>query len=379
MKPPVQVMKFGGSSFADASRFGPVVRWIVERAKETPVVCVVSAPSGLTERYRETLLEFNAKPSDALVDALLPLADSVGACLLAAALQANGLQAAAAPGRLTGLRTDANPTRARLLSVDLAPLHGLLAHHRVVVVPGGQGSAEVDGRTTWLGKNSSDLTAVALAAALGCPEVAIHSDVPGVYSSDPTVVPQARVLQSLGHAQAIRMSLLGAKVLHHRAVQHALEQGLRIVCRANRGSFEMGTVLEPDGPWQGAVVPDARSRVFEGEGSVVASAVDALEAVDVPCLRLPAAQAALQRLVVTCGFFDAEHFLLQRHQLPLRPLDLRLLSAMTGAEQEQHELVSPGLLTQRAAQWHGLLTKHPEPLGERLAPFVSTRLSAEHV
>ncbi|MCY7314868.1 MAG: hypothetical protein LH480_04420 [Rubrivivax sp.] len=371
MTVPVQVMKFGGSSFADTSRFGPVVQWIAERAQEAPVVCVVSAPSGLTERYRDALLGFHAAPTDALIDAVLPLADSVGAGLLAAALQAVGIGTAVALGNQTGLRTDTNPARARLLSVDLGPMQHLLAAHRVVVVPGGQGSAAEQGHTTWLGKNSSDLSAVALAAAFGCQEVAIHSDVPGVYSSDPAAVAGAQLLPRLNQAQAIRMSMLGAKVLHHRAVQHALANRLRIVCRGNRGAFEVGTVLEADGPVHAVVVPDARSQVFEGAAADAAAAVALLNAVEVPCIALNAPRAGRQRVVVTCGFFDATHFLLHRHALPLQEQQLRLLSALAADGTAVHELVPPEQLADRAAQWHDDHLPRAQPLATRLGPFAA--------
>lgn len=379
MSAPVSVMKFGGSSFATPARFEPVVDCLATQAKQQRVVCVVSAPSGLTERYRDTLLSFNAAPSDRLVDAGLPLADSLGAVLVAGALQARGLSATVALGNQTGLRTDRNPMRARLLEVDLSPLQRLLSEHAIVVVPGGQASALDTGETTWLGKNSSDLSAIALAARFGCAEVTIHSDVPGVFSSDPAVVSAAHMLPRLPHRQAMAMSLAGAKVLHHRAVEHALEHGLRIVCRANTGACELGTVLETAGAEHPVVVPDARSQVFAGDAAAVAEGLARLADIDVTTVEMPGSAPALRRLVVTCGFFDAEQFLLHRHRLPLHAEASKLVSVLGVAGAPLRELVAPQQLRERSAQLHRRYCEAAAPLARRLAVFADDNTGVAHV
>ncbi len=352
----VSVMKFGGSSFAEMVGFASVCEWLAAqlgtRGSAHRIVCVVSAPTGATERHREALLSLNTAPSDRLIDAALPLADSLGAAQVAAALQARGVRATVALGSQIGLRTDTRYTRARLQSVDTAPLRKLLATHEVVVVPGGQSSATATHETTWLGKNSSDLSAVALAAAFGCSDVEIYSDVPGVYSSDPNLVTDAHLLERLSHRQAIEMSTSGAKVLHHSAVQHALAHGMAIVCRRNRGAFEPGTRLEPNAPHHAAVVPDARSQVYSGPVDLVEAAARRLEAAGLTSLVLPDPDAALRRLAVTCGFFDADLFLARERSLGLRAQPLRLLTVLTRDGQTLRQLVPPEALNAEAQNQH---------------------------
>lgn len=352
----VSVMKFGGSSFAAVAGFAAVCEWVdaqlAARGTAHRIVCVVSAPTGATERHRDALLALNAAPSDRLIDAALPLADSLGAAQVAAALQARGVAATVALGSQIGLRTDTRYTRARLQSVDTAPLQQLFTTHTVVVVPGGQSSAAATGETTWLGKNSSDLSAVALAAAFGCAEVEIYSDVPGVYSSDPTLVPDAHLLKRLSHRQAIEMSTSGAKVLHYSAVQHALDHGIAIVCRRNRGEFEAGTRLEPDAPHHAAVVPDARSRVYCGPTDLVEAAARRLDAAGLTCVVLSGPDVAVHRLVVTCGFFDADHFLARERGLGLQAEPLRLLTVLTRDGQTLRELVPLEALNAAAQRQH---------------------------
>lgn len=379
------VMKFGGSSFATQARIEAVCQWIgqrlEERGRDHRVVCVVSAPSGLTEQYRETLLKLNPTPSDRLIDAGLPLADSLGAVLVAAALQAQALSATVTLGNQIGLRTDRNYTRARLESVDLSSLRRELQTHQVVVVPGGQAASALTGETTWMGKNSSDLSAIALAAALGCEALEIYSDVPGVYSCDPNIVASAYLLPALSHQQAVSMSRSGAKVLHHRGVEHAQAHSLRIVCRRNHGEFEVGTVLTVGATPTPAVIPDARSQVFSGLEAVIDQAARELEVAGVPHLLVDDAQAG-RRLVITCGFFDARHFLLTERQLDLVEQDLRLLSVIGPDGGILRELVPTADLVNRARASHaGHCTAERMSLGPVRAPddadvLLSTALMA---
>ncbi|MBA3772074.1 MAG: aspartate kinase [Ramlibacter sp.] len=360
----LSVMKFGGSSFASQAHFVPICQWIHRHLRELEgdhrVICIVSAPSGLTEKYRETLLALNPMPTSRLIDAGLPLADSLGAVFVAAALQAAGVSATVALGNQIGLRTDRNYTRARLHAVETDALAALLEEHQVIVVPGGQASAADTGETTWLGKNSSDLSAIALAAALECENVEIYSDVPGVYSCDPNIVPEAYLLPQLPHAQAVEMSRSGAKVLHHRGVEHALQHRLRIVCRSNRDDFSIGTILEVAGLFQSTVIPDARSQVFSGPIAVINIAAQELEAIAVPCLLvLDNNDINTSRLVVTCGYFDAPHFLVAGRQFPLICEDTRLISVIKNDGSILRELVPPSQLAARARELHKSHCKEP--------------------
>lgn len=352
------VMKFGSSSFATPEHFGPVCQWLRRRLDEGGpchrIVCVVSAPSGPIEQYRDTLLALSQTPSDHLVDAGLPQADSLRAVLLATALQAHGISATVAMGNQVGLRTDTHYIRARLQGVNLAALRRQLVQHPVVVVPGGQASATRSGETTGMGRNRSDLSAIALTAALGEEELEIYSDVPGVFNCDPNIVDSATLIPRLPYAQAIEMSMSGAKVLHPRAIDHALQNRLRIVCRRNHGNFETGTVLVADAAFQPAIVPAARSQTFEASIGTVQSAAQQLAAADVPHVLMPGTHEGTRRVVVTCGFFDAWHFLATECQLPMVKQETLLLTRVRLNGAVKRELVVPSTLAARARELHDI-------------------------
>ncbi|MGK6307475.1 amino acid kinase family protein [Variovorax sp. DT-64] len=351
-------MKFDGSSFATREHFGPVCQWLRRRLDEGGprhrIVCVVSAPSGLADQYRDTLLALNQRPSDRLVDAAMPLADSLGAVLFAAALQAHGISATVAMGNQIGLRTDIHYTRARLQAVNLAALRRKLVQHQVVVVPGGQGAAIRGGETTWMGRDSADLSAVALTAALGEEELEIYSDLPGVHTCDPNIVDRATLLPRLPYAQAIQMSTSGAKVLHHRAVDHALQNRLRIVFRRNHGNFETGTVLVADAAFRPVIVADAHSQTFEASIGTAEDAARELAAADVPHVLMPGAHEGTRRVVVTCGLFDAWQFLAGERRLPVVRQDTRLLTRVRLDGGVKRELVAPSVLVARARELHDI-------------------------
>ncbi|WP_162574122.1 amino acid kinase family protein [Variovorax sp. PBL-H6] len=356
------VMKFDGSSFETRERFGPVCQWLRRRLDQGGprhrIVCVVSAPSGLTEQFRDTLLALNQTPSDRLIDAGLPLADSLGAVLFAAALQAHGISATVAMGPQIGLRTDTNYTRARLQGINLAALRRELVQHQLVVVPGGQGSATRGGQTTWLGRNSADLSAIALAAALGEEELEVYSDMPGLFSCDPDIVANAMLIPRVPYAQAIQMWTSGAKAPHQRALEHALQNRLRIVFRRNHGNFEPGTVLVADAAFHSAIVPDARSQTFEADISTAEDAARQLAGVDVPHVLMPGTKEGMRRLVVTSGFFDAWHFLAIERRLPVVRQDTLLLTRVRLDGGVKRELVAPSALAGRARELHDI---HCEP------------------
>lgn len=349
-------MKFDDSSFATREHFGPVCQWLRRRLNEGGprhrIVCVVSAPPGLTEQYRDTLLALNESPSDRLVDAGLPLADSLGAVLFAAALQAHGIKATVAMGNQIGLRSDTNYTRARLQGVSLAPLRRQLVQHQVVVVPGGQASAIRGGETTWMGRNSADLSAIALAAALGEEQLEIYSDLPGVFNCDPNIVDNAALIPRLPYAQVLQMSISGAKVLHPRAVEHAMQNRLRIVCRRNHGNFETGTVLVADAAFEPAIVPDARSQTFEGSIAAAEDAARRLTAADVPHVLMPGTREGMRRVVVTCGFADAWRFLAIECRMPMVKQDTLLLTRVRLDGGVKRELIAPSALAARARELH---------------------------
>lgn len=308
---PISVCKFGGSSFVNPARYRAIAGDLASRAAQgESLVVVVSAPPGLTEDWRIRLTGICPHPAEETIAGLLPRADTVGAFLLQAALDGVGMRSRVLTGPELGIVTDSNFCRARIRSVELGRLRRLLDEGRIVIIPGGQ-AVNDDLQLTWLGKNSSDLSAIAIAAALGVDHVDIHSDVEGIYSSDPGIVPDARLLRRVSPDDAITMSLAGAKVLHHGGVSRARQAGLAIRCRANTGDYRIGTIVG-DAPPVRAVVPDVRSLVLAFDDAAdQTKAIRTLAEADVPTVMVETANPGDggPTLVVTCGFFDAVSFL----------------------------------------------------------------------
>ncbi|GGQ69819.1 amino acid kinase family protein [Couchioplanes azureus] len=300
----VRVMKFGGSSFASPGHFERVAGYVADRVRAgDKVVVVTSGMPGSTEGLRQQAMTVNAEASGAALLGLLPLADAIGAALLRTALERTGLGVELLHPHRSGLvSTVGRGQAATLTGVDPAPIRGHLAGGDAVVLAGGQ-AVDPHGRPTWLGKNSSDLSAVAIAVALGLDSCDIHSDVNGVYDADPNQVSGARLIPRLRYDDVLTMARSGAKVLHAGAVRHAADGGVRIVCRLNSGAFDAGSVIGADGPPVDAVVADERSVV-----AVFATDADAERAYG----RLEAEGATVHRftathrptLVVTGAYFD---------------------------------------------------------------------------
>ncbi|MGW1065601.1 amino acid kinase family protein [Streptomyces aureus] len=250
------VLKFGGSAFADLDGYRRVARYAVRRHAEDgrPLVVVVSAMSGTTGRLRQTLDALAADPPAPAAAMLLTAGETVSVALLAAALDAEGLPGTPLPAAATGLLAEGPGDRAELVSASPRGLAAALAACPVAVVPGGQ-AVDAAGRTVMLGRNSSDLSAVAAAATLGADTCELFSDVPGVCTADPYLVPRARTLPRIGYEGVRRMSRHGAKVVHEGAVDWAERSGVRLLCRPFpwSGAPQGGTVVGT-GPAAAAVV-----------------------------------------------------------------------------------------------------------------------------
>ncbi|MEW1691688.1 aspartate kinase [Streptomyces sp. NPDC091265] len=257
------VLKFGGSTFRSHAAYQDLAAGLDTRirAEGRPLVVVVSAMRGETEGLRERLHEVNPHPQDATAAGLLTTGDLVSAHLLATALHRAGRSATVLAGHQIGLTTNSSFLWARVTGTDPGPLRRALEQHEVVVVPGGQ-AADGQGRPTWLGKNSSDLSALAVAAAVRSDTCEIHSDVDGIYTSDPHLVTGARLLPHVSYNMAALMSLHGAKVLHRRAVQLALRHRIEIVLRYNRSPYTVGTRIGTGGDQMSAVIFNQRSSVL---------------------------------------------------------------------------------------------------------------------
>jgi aspartate kinase len=229
MPEPVQVLKFGGSSFIELADYGRVATYLAARLTG-PAVVVVSGMSGTTGHLLESARAIDPALAPEAQDHVLATAEMVSASFLRAALDAAGVPAVDLWAPQLGLRSDATATRAVITELDPGPVRAALAAGRVVVAAGGQAVSPA-GRVTMLGRNSSDLTAVALAAALGAATCEIFSDVAGVYAADPYVVPAAGLLPRVSYAQCAAMAASGAKVLHPGAAAAAAAAGVTIACR----------------------------------------------------------------------------------------------------------------------------------------------------
>ncbi|MCY4286287.1 MAG: aspartate kinase [Thiotrichales bacterium] len=239
------VQKFGGTSVGSLERIAHVAARVGRsRERGDDVVVVVSAMSGETDRLLGLARSVQERPAPRELDVLLSTGEQVTIALLAMALQAAGWPARSYTGHQVRIRTDSAHNRARIVHIDDRHIRADLAAGRVVVVAGFQGVDE-DGNITTLGRGGSDTTAVALAAALRACECRIHTDVDGVYTTDPRVVPEARHLEALTFEEMLELASLGAKVLQIRAVEFASKYAvpLRVLSTFDDGP---GTLIGPD-------------------------------------------------------------------------------------------------------------------------------------
>ena len=215
------VQKYGGTSVASPERIGKVAdrvkRW---RDSGSDVVVVVSAMSGETDRLLGLAGDITSHPTPRELDVLLATGEQVTIALLSMALAQRGCPARSYTGSQVHIRTDSAHNKARIQDIDNRRIHADLAAGNVVVVAGFQGADEA-GNITTLGRGGSDTTAVALAAALKADECQIYTDVDGVYTTDPRVVPEARRLKRITFEEMLEMASLGSKVLQIRSVSFA--------------------------------------------------------------------------------------------------------------------------------------------------------------
>jgi aspartate kinase len=243
------VLKFGGSSFLHPDDYREVAAHIAGRvgAGVKKVVVVVSAMSGTTGNLKTVMLDINERASAASLDAALATGEMLSACLLEAAISRLGIAATSLNGYSLGVRTNSGFGRATIESTDPGPLLAALQRNDVVIAAGGQ-AIDRAGRLTMLGRNSSDLTAIVIASMLGLWSCEIYSDVPGVYTADPYLVPEARMIPEIAFRTVAQMSRHGAKVLHHRAVDYAESHGVAIACKSLTGSGDIsGTIVASKG------------------------------------------------------------------------------------------------------------------------------------
>ncbi|PKB71896.1 MAG: aspartate kinase [SAR202 cluster bacterium Io17-Chloro-G6] len=215
---PFVIHKYGGSSVADAEKIQSVARRIAEvRRTGTGVVAVVSAMGDSTDELIELALSVSKQPHPRELDLLLSTGELVSSTLLTMALRDLGHEAVSLTGSQAGIHTDTSHGRARIHRVDTARMLKELDEGHIVVVAGFQGITEEEDITT-LGRGGSDTTAVALAAALEADRCEIYTDVDGIYTADPKIVPEARKLDEIGYDEMLELANYGAK-MHPRSVE----------------------------------------------------------------------------------------------------------------------------------------------------------------
>ena len=215
------VEKFGGTSVGSVERINAVADHLIEKHRlGEQVVVVVSAMSGETNRLIGLAKELTDSPSPREMDVLVSTGEQVTIALLSMALQKRGNDARSYTGGQVSIQTDSVHSRARIRDIDSAKIISDLDKGRIVVVAGFQG-VDDQGNITTLGRGGSDTTAVAVAAAIQANECRIYTDVDGIYTTDPRVVPKARRLESITAEEMLELASLGAKVLQTRSVEFA--------------------------------------------------------------------------------------------------------------------------------------------------------------
>ncbi len=243
------VQKYGGTSVGSPERISAVADRIAEtRRKGTGLVVVVSAMGDATDDLIDLAKKVTNRPHPREMDMLLTAGERISMALVAMAVNDRGLEAVSFTGSQSGIVTDTSHTRAKILEVKADRIKDELKKGRVVIVAGFQGVSR-EREVTTLGRGGSDTTAVALAAALDAEACEIYTDVDGVYTADPRIVPGARKLPALSYDEMLELASLGAKVLHNRSVEIARRFGVPIVVRssfnANEGTrIAKGTQME---------------------------------------------------------------------------------------------------------------------------------------
>ena len=250
------VQKYGGTSVGTTERIGVVADKVkATRDQGHDVVVVVSAMSGETNRLVALANEVNPGHSPREMDVLLSTGEQVTIALLSMALEHRGCEARSYTGGQVHILTDNSHTKARIVDIDGARVKRDLSKGRVVVVAGFQGVDE-SGNITTLGRGGSDTTAVALAAALKADECEIYTDVDGVYTTDPRVVPEAQRLETITYEEMLEMASLGAKVLQIRSVEFASKYNvpLRVLSSFKEGRGTLITSEDEDSSMEKPVI-----------------------------------------------------------------------------------------------------------------------------
>lgn len=263
----VIVQKFGGTSVADTDKIKNVARTVVkEKEKGNDVVVVVSAMGHTTDYLVKMAKEISPAPSGRELDMLLSTGEGVSIALLAMAIQSLGYEAVSFNAMQVGILTENVHSKARIVKIETDKLKKNLNEGKIIVIAGFQGVTS-DGEITTLGRGGSDTSAVALAAALNAERCDIYTDVEGVYTTDPRVVPNASKLKEVSYEEMLELAHAGANVLHPRSVETAKLNHVPLRVRSSFKTDDLGTLIvgvnnmEIDKPVTGVAADLSQARI----------------------------------------------------------------------------------------------------------------------
>jgi aspartate kinase len=248
------VQKYGGTSVGDVDRIKNVARRVTEaRAAGHDVIVVVSAMAGETDRLIGLAHKIAERPDERELDVILATGEQVSIGLLSLAIQGLGFRARSFTGGQVRIQTDDAHTKARIVSIDAERVRQAVRDGEIAIVAGFQG-VNVEDEITTLGRGGSDLTAVAMAAAVSADVCEIFTDVDGVYTTDPNIVPEARKLPRVSYDEMLEMASLGAKVLQTRSVEYAKNYGVPVHVRSSFNNNPGTMVVKEDAAMEKVVV-----------------------------------------------------------------------------------------------------------------------------
>jgi aspartate kinase len=263
------VQKYGGTSVGDIERIRNVARRVIETKESgNQVVVVVSAMAGETDRLLNLAHQITKAPDERELDVILSTGEQVSIGLLSLAIQEMGHKAISFMGFQVGIQTDSAHTKARITRINAERVRQALKEGAIAIVAGFQGITEEEDITT-LGRGGSDLTGVAMAAALNAEVCEIYTDVEGVYTADPSIVPEARKLSRISYDEMLEMASLGAKVLQSRSVEFAKNHGVPIHVRSSFNNNPGTMVVKEDEEMEGVVVSGVTYNKNEAKISIM--------------------------------------------------------------------------------------------------------------
>ncbi|MDR1807176.1 MAG: aspartate kinase [Propionibacteriaceae bacterium] len=268
------VQKFGGSSVADAESIKRVARRIVATRNDGHEVCVViSAMGDTTDDLLDLAKQISPNPPGRELDMLLTAGERMSAALLAMAIHDQGATAVSYTGSQAGVITTAAHGNARIIDITPGRIEKSLTQGDIVIVAGFQGVAQDTKDVTTLGRGASDTTAVALAAALGAAYCEIYTDVDGVFTADPRLVPSARRIPHICYEEMLELAANGAKVLHLRCVEYARREHVPVHVRSSfsdqPGTWVADVTEEPGGTMEAALITGVAHDLSEAKITVV--------------------------------------------------------------------------------------------------------------